>query len=77
MAGQLSLDVARKQGACIPCGDLEAKAVMRPAVTRDGQRHRRVIKVPASAIEGEFAKGPGWVTHPRATRRLMNYWSRG
>lgn len=25
----------------------------------------------------DFAKGPGWITNPRATRRLMNYWSHG
>lgn len=76
MAGVLSLEAAR--GAlCAECLDLESKTVMRPAVTRAEQFQQRIIKVPASAIDGEFAKGPGWVTHPRATRRLMNYWSRG
>lgn len=60
MAGRLSLDVARKQGAAFPCADCEQESV-RPVVRR----------------ASEFAKGPGWVTHPKATRRLMNYWTRG
>jgi hypothetical protein len=25
----------------------------------------------------EFRRGPGWVTHPKATARLHNYWVRG
>lgn len=36
----------------------------------------------ASAVEPdvasvEFARGPGWVTHPRATSRLHRYWTKG
>ena len=78
MAGQLSLDIARKQGACIPCGQKSPIAV-RPIVTRSSEfTQRRVVVVRASALGlEEFAKGPGWVTHPRATRRLMRYWTRG
>lgn len=75
MAGQISLDVARKQGACIPCTQKDPPAV-RPTLTRTSEFGQRVIRVPAGALE-EFAKGPGWVTNPKATRRLMNYWSRG
>lgn len=77
MAGQLSLDVARKQGACIPCGGKQEVAV-RPVVTRASEysQRGRVVRIPVSHVE-EFAKGPGWVTHPKATRRLMRYWARG
>lgn len=77
MAGQLSLDVARKQGACIPCGQKDPPAT-RPTVVRASEfsQRRRVVQVPTRAL-GEFAKGPGWVTHPRRTRRLMRYWARG
>lgn len=40
---------------------------------------RRVVRVSTAALglDEEFAKGAGWVTNPRATRRLMNYWSHG
>lgn len=61
MAGRLSLDLARKQGAAQQCLECDEESLPRPRVTR----------------AGEFAKGPGWITHPKATRRLMNYWTRG
>lgn len=80
MAGQLSLDIARKQGACIPCGQKAPSVVdtvMPTERLRISEMQRgRVIQVPTRAL-GEFAKGPGWVTHPKATRRLMRYWARG
>lgn len=77
MAGQLSLDIARKQGACIPCGQKDPPAV-RPIIVKASEymQRGRVVQVPTRAL-GEFAKGPGWVTHPKATRRLMRYWARG
>lgn len=61
MAGQLSLTRARRQGAAQECDECDEQPLGRPIVRR----------------AGEFAKGPGWVTHPKATRRLMNYWARG
>lgn len=78
MAGQISLDVARKQGACIPCSQKEPVA-FRPTVTRSSEfTKRRVVQVRVDALGlDEFAKGPGWITHPKATRRLMRYWTRG
>lgn len=77
MAGQLSLDIARKQGACIPCGQKDPPAV-RPTIVKASEfmQRGRVVQVPTRAL-GEFAKGPGWVTHPKATRRLRRYWAHG
>lgn len=61
MAGRMSLELARGQGAAVPCEKWDEWVAQRPVIRR----------------EGEFAKGPGWVTNPKATRRLMNYWSHG
>lgn len=81
MAGQISLDVARKQGACIPCQGHQDPPAVRPIITRESefQQRRRVIRVSAGSLglADEFAKGPGWITHPIPTRRLMRYWTRG
>jgi 2'-5' RNA ligase len=33
------------------------------------------VEVSASAETEEFRRGAGWVTHPRATRRIHSYWT--
>lgn len=86
MAGQQSLTIARQQGAHLPCSDESTTVTVRPVITKfSAEKYTtRVVKVPVDLVDDadeaeddEFAKGAGWITHPKATRRLMNYWSRG
>ena len=66
MAGRLSLAHARKQGAAQPCTDCDEEGTPTP-------QKRRVVRVPAEA----FAVGPGYITNPVGTNRLMEYWAHG
>lgn len=67
MAGRISLDLARRQGFTKPCSEVDEGDfyLPRPLVTR------------AEPEPDDFAKGPGWITHPKATRRLRRYWTTG
>jgi len=52
-----------------------AKSALRGAYKQLGEDPPDVLKA-AVILPEAFRRGPGWVTHPRETKRLHDYWTR-
>ena len=54
-----------------PAQKAAARRALRAAYRELGE------EVPDSLAASAFARGPGWVTHPKETRKLHHYWTKG